>query len=74
MKLSLASGDHYEVEHQAHALAGACDMLGFVKASNLLRQLEQNAKQGTIQQVPQLLLKLDPIMIQSLTKAETYCS
>jgi signal transduction histidine kinase/DNA-binding NarL/FixJ family response regulator len=74
LKLSLASGDHYEVEHQAHALAGACDMLGFVKASNLLRQLEQNAKQGTIQQVPQLLLKLDPIMIQSLTKAETYCS
>ena len=48
-------------------------MLGFVKASNLLRQLEQNAKQGTIKQVSQLLLQLDPIMIQSLAKAETYC-
>lgn len=74
LKQSLASNDHYEVEHQAHALAGACDMLGFVKASNLLRQLEQNAKQGTIKQVSQLLLKLDPIMIQSLAKAESYCS
>ncbi|TWX63473.1 response regulator [Colwellia demingiae] len=74
LKQSLASDDHYEVEHQAHALAGACDMLGFVKASNLLRQLEQNAKKGTIKQVSQLLLQLDPIMEQSLTKAETYCS
>ncbi len=74
LKQSLASDDHYEVEHQAHALAGACDMLGFVKASNLLRQLEQKAKQGTIKQVSQLLLQLDPIMEQSLAKAKTYCS
>ncbi|HBY84694.1 MAG TPA: hybrid sensor histidine kinase/response regulator, partial [Colwellia sp.] len=51
LKQSLASDDHYEVEHQAHALAGACDMLGFVKASNLLRQLELKAKKGTIKQV-----------------------
>jgi len=74
LKQSLASDDHYEVEHQAHALAGACDMLGFVKASNLLRQLELKAKKGTIKQVSQLLLKLEPIMIQSLAKAESYCS
>lgn len=74
LKQSLASDDHYEVEHQAHELAGACDMLGFAKASTLLRQLEQNAKKGTITQVSQLLLQLDPIMEQSLAKAKTYCS
>jgi len=74
LKQSLASDDHYEVEHQAHELAGACDMLGFSQASKLLRQLEQNAKKGTIKQVSQLLLQLDPIMEQSLAKAATYCS
>ncbi|KGJ90176.1 hybrid sensor histidine kinase/response regulator [Colwellia psychrerythraea] len=74
LKQSLASDDHYEVEHQAHALAGACDMLGFVKASNLLRELEQNAKKGSIKQVSQLLLQLDPVMEQSLAKAETFCN
>lgn len=70
---SLASDDHYEVEHQAHELASACDMLGFIQASKLLRQLEQNAKKGSIKQDSQLFLKLDLILVQSLAKAETYC-
>lgn len=74
LQQSLASDDHYEVEHKAHELAGACDMLGFAKASQLLRQLEQAAKKGTIKQNSQLLLQLDPIMFQSLAKAATYCN
>lgn len=74
LQQSLASDDHYEVAHQAHKLAGACDMLGFAQASKLLRQLEHDAEDGAIKQVSQLLLQLDPIMAQSLAKAETYCS
>jgi signal transduction histidine kinase/CheY-like chemotaxis protein/HPt (histidine-containing phosphotransfer) domain-containing protein len=74
LQQSLASDDHYEVEHQAHQLAGACDMLGFSKASKLLRQLELKAKEGTSKHVSELLLQLEPIMEQSLAKAETFCS
>ncbi len=73
LQQSLASDDHYEVENQAHELAGACDMLGFAQASKLLRQLEHSAKGGTIGQVSKLLLQLDPIMAKSLAKAATYC-
>jgi signal transduction histidine kinase/CheY-like chemotaxis protein/HPt (histidine-containing phosphotransfer) domain-containing protein len=74
LQQSLASDDHYEVEHKAHELAGACDMLGFVQASQLLRQLEQAAKNGSVRLDLQLFSRLEPIMEQSLAKATTYCN
>lgn len=74
LKQSFASDDHYEVEHKAHELAGACDMLGFAQASQLLRQLEQAAKKGTIKRDSLLFSELEPIMEQSLAKATTYCN
>jgi len=74
LQQSLASDDHYEVAHQAHKLAGACDMLGFAQASKLLRQLEHDAKDGSIKPSSQLISQLEPIMAQSLAKAATYCS
>jgi two-component system sensor histidine kinase TorS len=74
LQQSLTSDDHYEVENKAHELAGACDMLGFTQASKLLRQLEHNAKKGTLKQGAQLLLQLVPIMEKSLAKAATYSS
>jgi len=71
LQQSLMSDDHYEIEDQAHKLAGACDMLGFALASKLLRQLEHNAKAGSIQNVPQILLQLDPVMEKSLARSFT---
>lgn len=74
LQQSIASEDYYEAEHQAHKLAGACDMLGFAQASKLLHQLELKAKKGNIQHISPLLLQLNPIMEQSFAKAATYCS
>jgi two-component system sensor histidine kinase TorS len=71
LKQSLASDDHYEVEDEAHKLAGACDMLGFAQASKLLRELEHHAKKSTIQDIPQILSQLEPVMEKSLTRSFT---
>lgn len=71
LQQSLASGDYYEIESQAHELAGACDMLGFAHASSLLRELEQSAKQGAIKPHTELISQLDIIMIESLAMAKS---
>ena len=69
LQLSIVSDDHYEVEQLAHQLAGACDMLGFAKASHLLRQLEQNAKEGIIASESALIIQLELVMSKSVDKA-----
>jgi HPt (histidine-containing phosphotransfer) domain-containing protein len=66
------SNDYYEIGNQAHELAGACDMMGFSRSSELLRQLEYNAKKGAVEARPELILQLDLMMTQNLTIASTY--
>ncbi|NRA69461.1 MAG: response regulator [Gammaproteobacteria bacterium] len=68
LQQSLINDDHYEVAHQAHKIAGACDMLGFSQASNLLRELEHSAQDGHIKYSSQL----DSVMELTLAKAITY--
>ncbi len=72
LQKSLVSNDYYEIENQAHELAGACDMMGFSRSSELLRQLEYNAKKGAVDARPELILQLDLMMTQNLTIASTY--
>jgi two-component system sensor histidine kinase TorS len=72
LQKSLVSNDYYEIENQAHELAGACDMMGFSRSSELLRQLEYNAKKGAVEARPELILQLDLMMTQNLTIASTY--
>ena len=72
LQLSLANNDYYELEQQAHQLAGACDMLGFAQASKLLRQLEKNTKEGNIEPISALLEPLQLIIAQSADKASTW--
>jgi len=74
LQQSLVSNDHYEVAHQAHKLAGTCDMMGFAQASALLRQLETDANAGAVPQPIQRIDQLAPVMKQTLEKAKTYCS
>jgi two-component system sensor histidine kinase TorS len=72
LQKSLVSNDYYEIGNQAHELAGACDMMGFSRSSELLRQLEYNAKKGAVEARPELILQLDLMMTQNLTIASTY--
>jgi HPt (histidine-containing phosphotransfer) domain-containing protein len=72
LQLSLANNNYYELEQQAHQLAGACDMLGFAQASKLLRQLEKNAKEGNIEPISAMLEPLQLIIAQSADKASTW--
>ena len=74
LQQSLNNEDYYDIEQQAHELAGACDMLGFVKASAELRQLEQQAKAAKILHIPKIILQLDLVMMQSITIAKSYFS
>ncbi|WP_432474528.1 ATP-binding protein [Amphritea sp. HPY] len=46
LQQSIRATDDYEISQQAHKLAGACDTIGFAQASQLLRQLEQQADNG----------------------------
>lgn len=56
---SLAAQDLYDTVEIAHKLAGACDTLGFSRASQLLRELESSAEAAASElpiQVSQILL------------------
>ncbi len=46
LQQSLKDGDRYGCVEIAHKLAGACDTLGFARASRLLRELEHSAEAG----------------------------
>ncbi|WP_293268753.1 ATP-binding protein [Neptunomonas sp.] len=46
LQQSIDTQDFYECSQQAHKLAGACDTMGFSRASHQLRLLEKAADQG----------------------------
>ncbi|WP_051221417.1 hybrid sensor histidine kinase/response regulator [Neptunomonas japonica] len=46
LQQSIFAQDYYECSQQAHKLAGACDTMGFSRASQLLRSLEETADLG----------------------------
>ena len=47
-------------------------MMRLSRSSELLRQLEYNAKKGAGEARPELILQLDLMMTQNLTIASTY--
>jgi CheY-like chemotaxis protein/HPt (histidine-containing phosphotransfer) domain-containing protein len=46
LQQSISAQDYYECSQQAHKLAGACDTMGFSRASQQLRALEETADKG----------------------------
>lgn len=47
LQQSIQDNDRYDISQQAHKLAGACDTLGFSRASQDLRKVEQMAESGS---------------------------
>ncbi|MCV6612051.1 MAG: ATP-binding protein [Amphritea sp.] len=54
LQQSIRDNDSYDISQQAHKLAGACDTLGFSRASQQLRTLEQLADNGDSDPASQL--------------------
>lgn len=71
LQQSILAQDHYECSQQAHKLAGACDTMGFSRASQLLRTLEEHADQGEVIDT-ELSQQLQDIMTNTLTLAKEW--
>lgn len=73
LQQSITAGDNYEISQQAHKLAGACDTIGFTRASNRLRHLEDLAESGTAMNSAQLI-ELEQVMEETITLARDWKS
>ena len=73
LQQSISAGDDYEISQQAHKLAGACDTIGFTRASNRLRHLEDLAESGTAIN-PDQLTELEQVMAETITLARDWKS
>lgn len=71
LQQSIAAGDAYDCGQQAHKLAGACDTIGFPRASHYLRELETLADQGTLPEQA-LLDELNQTMERTLVLAQNW--
>ncbi|MEH6576523.1 MAG: ATP-binding protein [Amphritea sp.] len=78
LQRGIATQDQYDCAQIAHKLAGACDTMGFVRASQLLRTLETAAESGELSGMSSLAEELKTVMAQtkqiaqelSLTKSD----
>ncbi len=68
---SIAAGDAYDCGQLAHKLAGACDTIGFSRASHFLREVENLADQGALPDA-ELLDQLSQTMDRSLALARDW--
>ncbi len=72
LQRSLAADDRYEITQTAHKLAGACDTLGFVQASQLLRALELAAESAEMDHSDRARDELNLVMAQTLCTARQW--
>jgi TMAO reductase system sensor TorS len=72
LQSAMQQADYYEVAEQAHQLAGAADMLGFLALSQQLRHLETAAGDHEIDPINQLYNEFDEQIERSLLAAADY--
>lgn len=71
LQQSISAQDYYECSQQAHKLAGACDTMGFTRASQLLRSLEETSDQGE-EISSEFIHELQGIITSTLTLAREW--
>lgn len=70
LQTSMQAQDRPECVEVAHKLAGACDTLGFARASQLLRQLETGIEGGAIADLSQSNETLEAVLRQTYQAAQ----